>query len=101
MCKYKGSAFTWCLHRVYKSGTSRCGQKWQPSNGTPGSSHTNPTVSAVLHQGEACLSGRCQSSPCQWGRAQQVFCPGDLLGFEHHPLAAKQSKALVPELMVT
>lgn len=63
--------------------------------------HANPTVNAGLHQGEACLSGRYQSSPCQWGRAQQAFCPGDLLGFEHHPLVAKQSKALVPELVVT
>lgn len=63
--------------------------------------HANATVGAGLHQGEAYLSERYQSSPCQWGRAQQVFSPGELLGFEHHPLVAKQSKALVPELIVT
>lgn len=63
--------------------------------------HANPTVSAGLHRAEAYLSGRYQSNPCRWGRAQQVFCPGDLLGFEHHPLVPKQSKALVVELMVT
>lgn len=63
--------------------------------------HANPTVNAGLHQREAYLSGRYQSSPCRWGRTQQVFCPEDMLSFEHHPLAAKQSKALVPELMMT
>lgn len=63
--------------------------------------HANPTVSAGLHRVEAYLSGRYQSNPCRWGRAQQVFCPGDLLGFEHHSLVPKQSKALVVELMVT
>lgn len=89
-----------------KAGTSRCGRKWQPLNGTPGSScksHSKCWIAPAFPQskGEAYLSGSCQSNPCWWGRAQQAFSPGDPLGFEHHPLVPEQSKALVVELMAT
>lgn len=83
-----------------KAGTSRCGRKWQPLNGSPGSSHKSHSRSWIAPRG-AYLSASYESSPWQWGRAQQVLSPGDPLGFEHHPLAAKQSKALVQVLMLT
>lgn len=71
--------------------------EWQPLTGT---SHTNPTASAALHQGEAYRSGRDQSNTRQRGSAQQGFPPGDLLSFEHHPPVPGQSRARALELTV-
>lgn len=76
-----------------------CVGNWQPLNGASGSSCKSPSQ-CCFTLGEAYLSGGDQSNVCQRGSAQQGFPPRDLLSFEHHPLAPKQSRAHTLELMV-